>query len=98
MKAELNYLFRELWVLQITDNVKTRTPGRPRVKIVANMHGDETTGREHTFQLAQFITENYQTDPIAKYLIKNIDLHLMPRYFRNIQIMEITFALFKFKS
>ena len=54
-----------------------RTPGRPRVKIVANMHGDETVGRELTFQLAQFILEN-QEDPTAKFLLDNIDLHLMP--------------------
>ena len=65
--------------MQITDNVKTRTPGRPRVKIVSNMHGDETIGRELTFQLAQFIVENYESDPVAQYLLKNIDLHLMPR-------------------
>ena len=76
---QLDIFLRELWVLQITDNVKKRTPGRPRVKLVANMHGDETVGRELTFQLAQFILENYQTDETAKKLLYDYDLHLMPR-------------------
>ena len=43
------------------------------------MHGDETVGRELTFQLAQFILENYQTDETAKKLLYDYDLHLMPR-------------------
>ena len=65
--------------MQITDNVQKRTPGRPRVKLVANMHGDETVGRELTFQLAQFILENHENDTIAKSLLHDYDLHLMPR-------------------
>src|SRR5437016_6138371 len=36
----------ELWVLNIAENVNKQRPLlRPMVKIVANMHGDETVGR-----------------------------------------------------
>lgn len=71
--------FRELWVLQISENVHKRTPGRPRVKSVANMHGDETVGRALMFQLAQFLLEGYQKDPVATEIVNNYELHLMPR-------------------
>ena len=72
-------ILRELWVLQISENVHKRTPGRPRVKSVANMHGDETVGRALMFQLAQFLLEGYHKDPVATQVVNNYELHLMPR-------------------
>ena len=45
---------RELWVLRVTQGVDGKVPiMRPRVKWVANMHGDEAVGRELTLQMAQ---------------------------------------------
>ena len=50
---------------------------RPSVKWVANMHGDETIGRELTLQMAQFLLQNQSEERIASFL-KRIDLHLVP--------------------
>ena len=43
------------------------------------MHGDETVGKALMFQLAQFLLEGYETDPVAAEIVNNYDLHLMPR-------------------
>ena len=70
---------RELWVLQVTKDVENRKNLlKPRVKWVANMHGDETVGRELTFQMAQYLTQNYETNQTVADFLERIDLHLMP--------------------
>lgn len=51
---------REMWVIQLNDNVtQTRALLRPMVKIVANMHGDETLGRSLLLMLTTRIARGY---------------------------------------
>lgn len=69
---------RELLVIQITENVTQEHPGRPAFKYVANMHGDESVGRELLIYLAQYLLLNYgKIDRVTK-LLKNTDIYLMP--------------------
>ena len=68
---------RELWVMEISDN-----PGvnelEPEFKYVANMHGDETVGRELSLYLIEWLVEGYGNDPRSTDLINNTDIFIMP--------------------
>lgn len=69
---------RDLWVLEISENVHNRSLGEPMFKYVANMHGDETLGREVVIYLAQYLLENYGSDARVTRLVNTTDIFLMP--------------------
>tara|TARA_Y100000590_G_scaffold470664_1_gene667563 strand:+ start:4224 stop:6209 length:1986 start_codon:yes stop_codon:yes gene_type:complete len=68
---------RELWVMEISDN-----PGvneiEPEFKYVANMHGDETVGRELSLYLIEWLVEGYGNNNRATNIINNTDVFIMP--------------------
>ncbi|MBC8256583.1 MAG: DUF2817 domain-containing protein [Candidatus Marinimicrobia bacterium] len=68
---------RELWVMEISDN-----PGvnevEPEFKYVANMHGDETVGRELSLYLIEWLVEGYGSNSQATNLIDNTAIFIMP--------------------
>ena len=68
---------RELWVLEISDN-----PGvneiEPEFKYIANMHGDETVGRELCLYLISWFVNGYGTDERATNLINDTSIFIMP--------------------
>ncbi|XP_013414480.1 carboxypeptidase D [Lingula anatina] len=69
---------RELWALQITDNVNMTEPGEPMLKLVGNMHGDETVGREVLIFLIQYLLENYGVNDRVTKLVDNTNIFIMP--------------------
>ncbi|CAH2093466.1 unnamed protein product [Euphydryas editha] len=69
---------RQLLVIQITEGVKQTHPERPSFKYVANMHGDESVGRELVIYLAQYLLLNYGKDDRITKLVNTTDIHLMP--------------------
>tara|TARA_B100000579_G_scaffold205165_1_gene167699 strand:- start:606 stop:2552 length:1947 start_codon:yes stop_codon:yes gene_type:complete len=68
---------RELWVLRITDNPIIDEP-EPQFKYIANMHGDETPGRELSLYLIEWLCENYNLNNRATNLVNNTDIFIMP--------------------
>lgn len=70
-------LGRELWVMEISDN-----PGinesEPEFKYIANMHGDETVGREMSLYLIEWLCENYGVLPRATDLVNDLDIFILP--------------------
>lgn len=69
---------RELWAIEINSNVPNRTLLTPMFKYVANMHGDETVGRQLMIFLAQYLIHNYgKVDRVTK-LVDTTDIFLMP--------------------
>jgi len=68
---------RELWVMEISDN-----PGvneiEPEFKYIANMHGDETVGRELSLYLIEWLAEGYGSDPRVTDIINSTDVFIMP--------------------
>ncbi|CAB0034889.1 unnamed protein product [Trichogramma brassicae] len=69
---------RDLLVLEISENVRERKLGEPMVKYVANMHGDESVGRELMIFLAKYLLYNYGKDPRVTRLVNNTDIFIMP--------------------
>lgn len=69
---------RQLLVLQISEDVKSPHYERPSVKYVANMHGDESIGRQLMIYLAQYLLANYGKDDRVTKLLNTTDIHLMP--------------------
>lgn len=69
---------RDLWVLEINSNVHNRTLLTPMFKYVANMHGDETVGRQLMIYLAQYLLLNYGKDDRVTKLVNSTDIYLMP--------------------
>tara|TARA_B110000467_G_scaffold56926_1_gene52155 strand:+ start:187 stop:2181 length:1995 start_codon:yes stop_codon:yes gene_type:complete len=68
---------RELWVLEVSNN-----PGvnelEPEFKYVANMHGDETVGRELSLFLIEWLVQEYGNNQRASDLVNNTSIFIMP--------------------
>ncbi|XP_030748149.1 carboxypeptidase D [Sitophilus oryzae] len=69
---------RELWVLHINSNVQNRSLLTPMFKYVANMHGDESIGRQLMIYLAEYLVLNYGVNDRVTRLINTTDIYLMP--------------------
>ena len=69
---------RDLLVIKVSENVHNRSIGEPMVKYVANMHGDETVGRQLVVYLAQYLAAKYGTDEEVTKLLNSTEIHLMP--------------------
>lgn len=70
---------RDLLVIKISENVQERGELEPMFKYVANMHGDETLGRELVLLLAQYLINGYgASNPRVVTLLNNTEIHLMP--------------------
>ena len=68
----------ELWAVVISDDPTVHEPGEPEVKYVANMHGNEVTGRETLLYLMQYLCELYATDEAVRELVDSTRIHLLP--------------------
>ncbi|CAH0402906.1 unnamed protein product [Chilo suppressalis] len=69
---------RDLLVIQITSDVGETHDTRPAFKYVANMHGDESVGRELMVYLAQYLLKSYGKDERVTKLVNYTEIHLMP--------------------
>lgn len=50
----------------------------PMFKYVANMHGDETVGRQMLIYLAEYLVKNFGVVPEVTKLVNSTDIYLMP--------------------
>jgi hypothetical protein len=66
-----------LWVLEISDNPGVQEP-EPNFKYVANMHGDETSGRALLPLLAEWLCDQYQKDERATRIVRDMHLFILP--------------------
>lgn len=67
----------DLWVLEIALNPGVRE-AKPNFKYVANMHGDEPSGRQLVLKLADWLCANWKSDPKAESIVRGMHLFLMP--------------------
>ena len=69
---------RELLYIKISDHVGQDEPGKPKVKLIGNMQGNEAVGRQTLICLAEFLTDNYNKDDRITKLIENTKIYIMP--------------------
>lgn len=69
---------RELWVMVVSRSPYEHMVGKPNVKFVANMHGNEVVGRELMLHLILHLVQNYETDYYVRWLLDNTRIHIMP--------------------
>ena len=69
---------RELWVMVVSSSPYEHMIGKPNVKYVANMHGNEAVGRELMLHLILYLVQNYDSDYYVRWLLDNTRIHIMP--------------------
>ncbi|KAF5842639.1 hypothetical protein DUNSADRAFT_6109 [Dunaliella salina] len=67
----------ELLALEISSTPGQRT-SKPELKYVANIHGDEPSGRQLLLALAEKICTEYSSNSLVKKLVDNLHLFLIP--------------------
>ncbi|CAG0917995.1 unnamed protein product [Notodromas monacha] len=66
------------WVLVCSASPYEHMIGKPNVKYVANMHGNEAVGREVMLHFIQYLVLNYKRDDYVTWLMDNTRIHIMP--------------------
>ncbi|KAI4457201.1 protease m14 carboxypeptidase [Holotrichia oblita] len=69
---------RELWVMVVSTSPYEHMIGKPDVKYVSNMHGNEVVSRELMLHLIHYLVTNYNKDHYVKWLLDNTRIHIMP--------------------
>jgi subtilisin-like proprotein convertase family protein len=68
---------RELWMMKISANPDLEED-EAEAAFISSMHGDEVSGKEHCYNLIDYLTSNYGTDSRVTELIDNTVLWIMP--------------------
>ena len=68
---------RELWAIHITDNPDIEED-EPEFKYISTIHGDEPVGTELCLSLAQYLLQNYTSDPHIRNLVDEISIWIVP--------------------
>jgi carboxypeptidase D len=80
------YSGKELLVMRLTSPMTNNNVDdydefqllKPKFKWIANMHGDETIGREITLALIYYLLLNSKTDSRINRLLSTTDIYIMP--------------------
>eukprot|EP01088_Endostelium_zonatum_P020975 TRINITY_DN8003_c0_g1_i1.p1 TRINITY_DN8003_c0_g1~~TRINITY_DN8003_c0_g1_i1.p1 ORF type:complete len:465 (-),score=121.00 TRINITY_DN8003_c0_g1_i1:48-1442(-) len=69
---------RHIYCLHISDNPNLNEPLEPEFRYVANMHGDETVGRELLVQFITLLTSSYGHDTRLTSLVNSTSIYIVP--------------------
>jgi uncharacterized repeat protein (TIGR01451 family) len=70
---------RAIWAVRVTKNPDAPT-GRPEVMYHALIHSREPESMETQVYYMYWLFENYNTDPIARYILDNREIYWVPVY------------------
>ena len=68
---------RNIWAAKLSDNVTSDEP-EIEVKYIANMHGDETVGKENCLRFIDTLLHSYNVDPDFTDLMNNFEIWIVP--------------------
>ncbi|XP_043282547.1 carboxypeptidase M-like isoform X5 [Venturia canescens] len=69
---------RDLWVMVVSSSPYEHMIGKPDVKYIANIHGNEAVGRELMLHLIHLLVTKYGVDPYITWLLDNTRIHILP--------------------
>ncbi|XP_071639447.1 carboxypeptidase D isoform X1 [Temnothorax longispinosus] len=69
---------RDLWVMVVSSSPYEHMIGKPDVKYIANIHGNEAVGRELMLHLIHFLVTSYGSDAYITWLLDNTRIHILP--------------------
>lgn len=69
---------RDLWVMVVSSSPYEHMLGKPDIKYIGNIHGNEAVGRELLLHLIQYLITSYTSDPYVKWLLDNTRIHILP--------------------
>ncbi|CAH0564074.1 unnamed protein product [Brassicogethes aeneus] len=69
---------RDLWVMVVSASPYEHMIGKPDVKYIGNIHGNEAVSRELMLHLIHYLTTSYSTDPYIRWLLDNTRIHILP--------------------
>lgn len=69
---------RDLWVMVVSASPYEHMIGKPDVKYIGNIHGNEAVSRELLLHLIHYLITGYSTDPYVRWLLENTRIHIMP--------------------
>ncbi|KAJ6938977.1 hypothetical protein NC651_005416 [Populus alba x Populus x berolinensis] len=75
-QSKLRY-FTSSRVIEISDKPGEEEP-EPAFEFIGNFHGDKPVGRELLLRLANCICDDYAKDSLARLIVENIHLHILP--------------------
>jgi len=78
-----SYTGKELLVMRLSSPLTNNNDDefqllKPKFKWIANMHGDETIGREMMIALIYYLLLNFKTDSRINRLLTTTDIYIMP--------------------
>ncbi len=71
------YENRTMWAVRVTNGPNAPT-GRPEVMYHALIHAREPESMETQFYYMYWLFENYNTDPVARYILNNREIYWIP--------------------
>lgn len=69
---------RDLWVMVVSSSPYEHMVGKPDVKYIGNIHGNEPVGKEMLLHMIQYLVSSYATDPYIRWLLDNTRIHILP--------------------
>ncbi|XP_031624726.1 carboxypeptidase D-like isoform X3 [Contarinia nasturtii] len=69
---------KELWVLVVSSSPYEHMIGKPDVKYIGNIHGNEPVGKEMLLHMIQYLVSSYSADPYIRWLLDNTRIHFLP--------------------
>ncbi|XP_019875798.2 carboxypeptidase M isoform X2 [Aethina tumida] len=69
---------RDLWVMVVSASPYEHMIGKPDVKYIGNIHGNEAVSKELLLHLIHYLTTSYATDPYVRWLLDNTRIHILP--------------------
>jgi len=68
---------RQMWTVRVSNSPNAPT-GRPEIWFHSLIHAREPMSMEQNFYFMYWLFENYNTDPIATYILENRELYFTP--------------------